>query len=252
MNLNSNSENKQLSSFEVIQKAILNTNKHFIGLVSNISFTLLLSICIFAALWIWYMRIFGPTHFMVSIFQLMMNTSLFIVILFMLSLYLFNRINSTPSYNLTFWRFTKEVTWPWLVEGLKATGIIVLAFLCLVIPGIIKNIHYCFFSFVVFFNKKYKENQIDALKHSKNLSKGLGFWIFGLCMILPSLINYIPTIISKIVFQQTNSFWIIYISLILCVYVSCLVLTYICSILFFMYAIKDQDQMIGTVKIDSI
>ena len=147
-----------LSPFQVVKSAFLNTNKHFIGLVSDISFILLLFICMFVPLWVWYTKTFGVNSPIILVFEVMMNSSLFVVILFMLSLCLFNRINSS-SRRLTLWGFTKEVSWPWLVEGVKATVIISLATFCLIIPGIIKSIHYAFFSFVVFFNKDYKEGK---------------------------------------------------------------------------------------------
>ena len=251
MSLNTVSDNNSSSSFQIVKTAFFNTNKHFMDLVSDISFTLLLFICVFVPMWVWYITIFGVEHFIVTFFQLLMNASFTIVILFMLSLSLFNRICSS-SHTLTFWKFTKEVSWPWLVEGIKASGIIFAAFLCFIIPGIIKNIHYTLFSFVVFFNKNYKENKIDALKHSKELSQGLGWWIFGLFVVLPPLISFIPGLIPKIVFEQTDSLWIIYPSLILCLYFTSLLFTYIYSILFFMYVIKDQNQMVGFVKIATV
>ena len=253
MNPNSMLENKPLSSFQILKKAILNTNKHFIGLVSDISFILFLSICLFAALWIWYVRLLGVGHPIVSLFQASMGGSLWVVILFMMSLSLFNRINSSASHSLTLWSFTKEVSWPWLVEGLKATGVIFLGLLCFVIPGIIKSVHYCFFSFVVFFNKNFKENKINSLKYSKEISKGLGWWIFFLSIILPLLISsIILTPVSRKIFLQIGSFWMIYFSLILLMYVVSLISTYIYSILFFMYVLKDKDQMAGDIKIDSV
>ena len=253
MNPNSIFENEPLSSFQILKKAILNTNKHFIGLVSDISFILFLFICLFAALWIWYVRLLGVGHPIVYIFQASMGGSLWVVILFMISLCLFNRINSSTSHTLTLWRFTKEVSWPWLIEGLKATGIIFLGFLCLIIPGIIKSVHYCFFSFVVFFNKNYKENKINPLKYSKEISEGLGWWIFFLSIILPLLISsIILTPVSKKIFHQIGSFWMIYFSLILLIYMVSLISTYVYSILFFMYVLKDKDHMIGDIKIDSV
>ncbi|MDE0518841.1 MAG: hypothetical protein OXH36_04730 [Bdellovibrionales bacterium] len=251
MDLNTVSENKALSSFQVLKMAFFNTNKHFINLSLDMSFTLLLFICVFVPMWVYYVSIFGAEHFIVSMFTGVMHFSFVIVILFMVGLCLFNRTCSS-SQVLTFWGFTKEVSWPWLVEGVKASIIVFAGLLCFIIPGIIKQIHYVFFSFVVFFNKNYKENKISALKHSKNLSKGLRWWVFGLFMVLPYFIGLIPGFIPKVVFAQTNSLWVIYPSLILCLYITYLLFTYIYSILFFIYAIKDQEQMIGSVKVDMI
>ena len=248
MNINSVPTESLPSPFQIVKNAFSNTNKHFVGLVSDISFILLLFICMFVPLWVWYVQMLGSENFIVAIFKVMMNLSLVVVILFMLSLCLFNRINSS-SRKLTVWVFTREVSWPWMVEGIKATIITCLATLCLIIPGIIKYIHYTFFSFVVFFNKDYKEGKISSLKHSKELSKGLAWWILGIYAITPSIVSYISDIILKTVFSQTRSLWILYPSLILIIYVTCLSLTYLYSVLYFMYAIKDQKQMMGSVEI---
>ncbi|MDE0118820.1 MAG: hypothetical protein OXM55_02285 [Bdellovibrionales bacterium] len=252
MDLNTVSENKNLSSFQTLNWAFFHTNKHFINLSLDISFTLLLFICLFVPMWVYYINTFGAEHFIVSVmFTSVMHLSFVVVILFMVGLCLFNRICSS-SQVLTFWGFTKEVSWPWLVEGIKASIIIFAGLLCFVIPGIIKQIHYAFFSFVVFFNKNYKEDKIDALKHSKKLSKGVGWWIFGLFIVPPYFIGQIPGSVSQIVFAQTDSLWIIYPTLILSLYVTYLIFTYIYSILFFIYAIKDQSQMVGSVKVNIV
>lgn len=237
-----------LSPFQVVKSAFLNTNKHFIGLVSDISFILLLFICMFVPLWVWYTKTFGVNSPIILVFEMMMNSSLFVVILFMLSLCLFNRINSS-SRKLTLWGFTKEVSWPWLVEGVKATVIISLATFCFIIPGIIKYIHYAFFSFVVFFNKDYKEGKISALKHSKELSKGLSWWILGIYVVAPFVVSNIGSFFSKIVFSQVHSVWFLYLFLVLSVYIICLAFAYLYSILCFMYVIKDQKRMAGSVEI---
>ena len=247
MNVNSTSTDEQLSSFQIVKNAFLNTNKHFVGLISDISFSLLVFICMFVPLWVWYAQALGADNLIVAMFKMVMHFSLLVVILFMLSLSLFNRTHPS-SQALTFWRFTKEISWPWMVEGIKASVITTLATLCLIVPGIIKYIHYTFFSFVVFFNKDYKEGKIDALKHSKQLSKGLGWWILGIYGVLPSVFSYFSDRVSKIVFAQADSLWVMYPSLVLNVYIMCLFLTYVYSVLYFMYAIKDQSQMVGSVE----
>lgn len=248
MSMNSEPIDKSLSSFQIVKGAVFSTNKHFIGLISDISFMLLLSICIFVPFWIWYAQLLGAEHPIVSIFKMMMNLSLFVVILFMLSLCLFNRINPS-SQKLTVWGFTKQVTWPWFVEGIKAAAITVLAFFCFIIPGIIKYIHYVFFSFVVFFNKDYKEGRISSLKHSKRLSKGLRWWLLGIYVVAPSVVYCIGELFSKVVFSQVHSVWLLYPSLILSVYITYLVFTYIYSVLFFMYAIKDRKRMVKSPEV---
>ena len=246
MILNSESDNQEFSSWQIVKTAFFNTNQYFIRLVSDISFSLLLFICAFVPLWIWYINTFGIGHWMVMIFQIMMFSSMYILVLFMVSFYLFNIIHPA-SQSLKFWKFAQEVSWPWLVEGIKASMIIVATSFLFIIPGVIKQIHYIFFSFVVFFNQDYKKGKINALKHSKKLSKGLGWWIFGLFMVLPYFINYISmAVVQKVVLvEQTQSVWIMFPILILCVYIVVLTMTYLYSILYFMYVIKDQNQMVN-------
>ncbi len=228
-----------IAPLQIVKKAALNTNKHFTELVSYISFSLLLVICLFVPLWVWYIKMLGPENFIVAVFKMTMDFSFSVVIIFMISIFLFNKTHPN-SQKLTFWKFTKDVSWPWLVEGLKVSIITIAALFLFIIPGIIKSIHYTFFSFVVFFNQDYKEGKINALKHSKKLSKDLGWWIFLLIFIIPMCIAFISKWAVKLVFQQTNSLWIIYPVLIFCLYITCILLTYSYSVLYFMYTTKEQ------------
>ena len=231
-----------ISPFQIIKNAILNTNKHFTGLISYISFSLLIVICMFVPLWVWYIKMLGLEHFIVTVFEMNMNFSFFVVIIFMISIFLFNKTHPN-SQKLTFWKFTKDVSWPWLVEGLKASVITIGALFLFIIPGIIKSVHYTFFSFVVFFNQDYKEGKINALKHSKMLSKDLGWWIFFLTFIIPVCIVFISERVVELVFQQTNSLWILYPVLIFYLYITCILFTYSYSVLYFMYTAKEQNQI---------
>ncbi len=241
-------EDYSLSSFQIVKTAISNTNKHFSGLIRDTSFSLLICICVFIPLWVYYIKIFGNEFYIVQIFELIMCGSLLAVALFTTSLSLFNKTHPNLK-KLTFWQFSKEITMPWIVESLKASVIIIAGLCILVIPGIIKHVHYTFFSFVVFFNKNYKDGKIDALKHSKALSKGVGFWLFFLSVLLPVLVNTIPGSCAKSIFNKIDSIWIAYPILIFCLYIVCLFFIYLCSVLYFMYVIKDKNQMI---KSDSI
>ena len=239
MNSNITPENNSLSGFQIIKTAVLDTNKHFTGSVSYTSFPLLLVICIFVPLWVWYIKTVGLDHEITTVFELNMYCFFLVVITFTVSLFLFNKTHP-PSSRITFWKFTKEVSWPWLVEGLKSFVIIIGALFLLIIPGIIKVIHYIFLSFVVFFNKDYKEGKINALKHSKKLSKGLGWWLFFLICIVPYFITKIPHLVVKSIFSQTDSLFIIYPLLILSLYICCMLSTYLCSVLYFMYTAREQ------------
>ena len=132
------------------------------------------------------------------------------------------------------WPFTKEITWPWCVEGLKASIIVVLGFVALIIPGIIKTIHYTFFTFVVFFNRSYKEGKISALKHSKNLSKGLGWWLFLFYVIYYAfhiLLTWIKQ--AAVELSLSHSDWMLYGTLSVYSYLLLLVCIYLFIVLYF-------------------
>ena len=232
-------ESQPLSSFQIVQKAFEDTNTHFKGLALGMSFSLLLTISAFVPMWVWYINAYGQTTMMVTLFQIMMVFALFIVVLFMSSLLLFNRTRAQKP--LSFWRFTKDTSWPWTVEGLKATCIILAGLIVFVIPGIVKCVHYMFFHFVVFFNPDYKAGNITCLKHAKKLSQGLRWWILGLFIILPHFIGEIPNQMAKMVFVQTDSLFIIYPALMASLYVMGLAVTYLFSLMYFMYFLKEKE-----------
>ena len=240
--METNPLDQPLSSYHIVKTAVLNTHKHFFGLAKEISFLTLLFVCMFVPLWVWYIKAFGIAHIILVAFEMMMCGSLLIVALFLTSLYLFNK-TQTDSPDLKLWKFTKSISYNWLIEGIKASIIVLAGLFLFIIPGIIKQIHYTFFSFVVFFNKSYKEGKIDCLKHSKNLTKGLGLWLLVFSILLPVIVNSIPGAYVKMVFRNTDSVWIIYPLLILCMYVVCLLFSYLSSILYFMYIIKDKNQI---------
>ena len=256
MNMNFISNDDRPSSFQIVKSAFLDANKHFYGLVWDISFSLFLFICMFVPLWASYINSFGQDHFVTVTFKIIMNLFLYSVIYFMVGFYLFNRTHP-DSKSLKFWEFIKEVSWPWVVEGLKASFIMMAGYCVFIIPGIIKSIHYIFVGFVVCFNPAYKEGKINALKHSKKLTKGLGLWIFFLFIVCPLLIELIPDIVAQVTFQQTGFLWIVYPILMLGLYIKCLALTYLFSILYSMYTLKDQifmikDHVKGEVYTDTV
>ena len=237
------SENKDLSSFHLVRKAFYDTNTHFKALILDISFFVLLTICVFVPIWLWYVNMWGHDHLMVKMFQVLMVFSFYVVSLFMTCLSLFNKTRTTTKKPLSFWQFTKDTTYPWTVEGLKATLIILAGLIVFVIPGIIKYVQYMFFSFVVFFNRDYKEGKINCLKHSKKLSKGLRWWLFGLFFLLPHFIGEIPNQTGKWVFAHTDSKLIIYPALIASLYIMCLIITYLFSMMYFIYTYKDKEHI---------
>ncbi len=235
--------NNNLSAFSIIKKAFWDTNAHFTSLIWDINFALFLTICTFVPMWLWYVNLWGPDDLMVKMFQIMMVFSCYVMSLFMTSLFLSNKTRPATEEPLTFWQFTKNTTYPWTVEGLKATGIILAGLIVFVIPGIIKYVQYMFFSFVVFFNRDYKEGKINCLKHSKKLSKGLGWWLFGLFFLLPHFIGEIPNQMGKLVFGHIDSKLIIYPVLIASLHVMCVIITYLFSMMYFMYVTKERENI---------
>ena len=228
-----------MSSFQIIQQAYWSTNTYFKKLALGISFSLLIVTVAFVPMWVHYIHSFGQNTMIVKMFQIMMVFAICIVVLFMSSLLLFNQTQAQKTLN--FWRFTKDTCYPWTIEGLKATAIILAGLIVFVVPGVIKLVHYVFFHYVVFFNQDYKEGKINCLKHAKNLSYGLGWWILGLFIILPHFIGEIPVQIAKVVFAKTSSLYIIYPSLLISLYVMGLVLAYLFSLMYFMYFLKEKE-----------
>ncbi len=222
-----------MTGLKVVKTAYLSTNEYFFKLVSDITFVLILFVCVLVALWLWPLKMFGPEHLITKMFSVYVYLSLCVVILFMIGFYLFNRTHP-PERALKFWTFTKEISWPWAWEGLKASGIILLGICVFLVPGIIKSVHYTFFSFIVFFDQDYKAGKVSCLKRSKELSKGIGWWIFGLGIVLPFLIQSAQDVFLTS-FLKINSLWILYPVLVLYVYVISLCFTYLCSMLYFMY-----------------
>ena len=228
-----------LSSYQIVQKAFCSANAHFKGVALGVSFSGLLIISAFVPMWVWYIKAYGQGAMMVTVFQLMIIFTIMIAMIFMTSLVLFNKTNPDKK-PLNFWGWTKDISYPWTVEGLKATLIILAGLIICVIPGIIKCVHYMFFHFVVFFNQDYKEGKINCLKHSKKLSHGLGWWILSLFVILPHFIGEVPNQTAKVVLAQTDSLFIIYPALIASLYVMSLGFAWLFSLMYFMYFLKEQ------------
>ena len=268
MNLQSTSdmEKKQLSFFATLKKANLNTQKHFISTLKDISFVLLIFISIFTPIWERYISVYGnislgdlfnalqvPTSIIMmyegflhapiilNFFEGFVIPSVFyVVILYVVSWSLFNRTHPQEK-PLTLLSFTKKTTLPWTIEGLKALLITGVAFTFLIIPGIIKTIHYTFFSFVVFFNPDYKKGNLNCLKHSKKLSKGVRILIF-LIVIFPAplLSQYLFLFIKKLFLSLSEHLIIVYPALALSLYIFCMIVVYLFSLLCFLYFIQEN------------
>ncbi len=68
---------------------------------------------------------------------------------------------------------------PLTIESLRAFCWILIFLLALVIPGIIKYIRYTFVPYVVLFDKRYQQGEVDALERSSELSRGVGLKLFA-------------------------------------------------------------------------
>ncbi len=229
--------------WSLIKWAISQTNKYFVDSVLSISFPVILVICIFLPFWVHHIRSFGLDSQLVTFTEWLIMLSLQVLILFHLSMYLFNKTHPA-SQSLKMWSWTKEITWPWIVEGVKSSLIILLGFL-LIIPGIIKSVHYTFFSFVVFFNRSFKEKKISSLKHSKHLSKGLRWWIF-LTHIVYYALYFLIESSCKILLDSSHSDWVLMSILGVYTYLLVLPCIYLVTIWYFVYFFKDKEQMIGS------
>ena len=88
---NEKSPPKKLLGFDVVRSSLFSTNKHFLGLVADISFPLLIVICVLAPLRIWFAKTFGLEHFNFIAFEFFAVVFLWTVVFFMISCSLFNR-----------------------------------------------------------------------------------------------------------------------------------------------------------------
>ena len=195
------------SPFLLIKWSFLQAHQHITGLACYLFLPIALVIGAFIPFLIHFINLVGAQHIIVSITAMIIAASVNITIIFMSAIYLFNKTHP-PSQALKIGTFTKEITWPWFWESSKALCIIILGLIAFIIPGIIKIVHYMFLNHIVFFNQKYKADQLDALKHSRELGKGMAWWLFGLYYLLPILMSFLCNAIFKnIRFKQAGKYW---------------------------------------------
>lgn len=236
---------KTIKTFPIVKQAFQKANQYFIKATAWLSLSLIVCIAIFVSMWVKYIHVLGLEHPLTKLVSFIVVLSLQILVVFMLSLYLYNKTH-TPKSAIKMWSFTKEVTWPWCWEGLKASVIMIIGFIILFIPGLIKMVHYTFFSFVVFFNRFYKEGKISALKHSAELSKGFFWWIAGFYIgynAVSLLVFFVAE--AAMEWSLSRSTWILYVVLGSYSYFEMLIFIYFFAVLYFIYAALDRDQMIG-------
>ncbi len=228
------------NSKAVLKTAFAKTHQYFLATTANVSFSVILVFCAFVPFWVLYINQLGEDHFLVRVVEGLTVFSLQIVVLVAISIYLFNQ---THTKKLLLWPFTKKVTLPWLLEGLKASVIICLGYLAFFVPGVIKTIHYTFFTFVVFFNKQYKKGNISALKHSKKLSSGLAWWLFG-CYIVYYIVYFFLSYIKDILLAHFLVGWNLFLILGVYTYLVMLPCIYLMMLFYFIYEIKDKEHII--------
>jgi len=72
----------------------------------------------------------------------------------------------------------KKSVGPLTLEGIRVAANVLLWILVFVIPGVIKQIRYSFFPFIVLLNPDYARGDIDALKESERRVKGHTWTLF--------------------------------------------------------------------------
>lgn len=247
MNLKFEYNEYQNSSVKIIKTALLNTNYYYFRIIQQIILPLLCVIALFIPALVHFINLLTPKSIQFTMISLMMNHSIVYFSVFLVGFYLFKIIN--PSIKLpNFWKFTQIISWPWFIESMKASFITLLFYILLIIPGIIKTIQFSFFSFIVFFNSDYKDKKINCLKYSQTLSKGLGWYLLVICILLPFISYKIIIHHTLIFFYLTNKIFIQYLVLTIGVFIWSLVISYLNSILFFLYIIKDKLHKINIIK----
>ena len=233
-------------SLALINWSFHQTNRYFLPLCRDISFCLLVTIAVFLPLWLTYIQQLGADHFIVKVFEFLMNASIGLVSIIMVGFYLFNRTHPGEQA-LQFWSFTKDTTWPLLVEGLKASVIILAGCFLFIIPGVIKQIHFMFVIYVIFFNRLYREGQISALKHSKELTRGLRWWLL-LFLALHLLLEYPVKVVRAFLERMAPTGYVQYPVLMAMLYLTALAMVYLCSLLYFVYVARDKDSIPAPVQ----
>jgi len=80
--------------------------------------------------------------------------------------------------------FLVRTTGPLAAEGLKALAITVVGLILFIVPGLVYQILFTFFPFVIFFDKRYETGELNALNESKRLIKPYFFRTLAYSLIL--------------------------------------------------------------------
>ena len=229
-------EHNKESSFKTISNCFSQTNRCFFGLVKNLNFSIFITIALFSPFVIYYRDAFGPEHFLTQINSGVIGVSIQTLVLFMSAIWLYNKTEK-PTEPLKLWPFTLKVTWPLIWEGFKALVIICFGFIFFIIPGVIKTVHYAFLPYVIFFNKNYHAGKINALKHSKHLSKGFGWWIVFLFIINPTLtVEFVNNTLQQVTLHS----WLAYLPVFIAYYIFAVINQYFFALMFFVYRSREQ------------
>ena len=230
------------SSFKIVKQSFERAYSHFWDLVVQISFSLLIVISAFVPLWLFYRDSFGADSIPTRLFEITMNFSIYVLVLFLSAVSLFNK-TFKPAQPLKIWPFTLKITWPLLYESLRALFIIVGYSFLLIIPGVVKAVRYFLVTYIVFFNQNYHAGKLDALKHSHHLSQGYGWWIFLLFIVSPSLLSALPGVLIEEFLNMPLYQWLKYLFIVFFVYIGALISLYFVMVLFFLYCAKDKEHL---------
>ena len=172
-------------------------------------------------------------------------TGLFLLVIFSIQIPLRSMQDDGELEPMSFWRFSQKHSKAYALEGLVALGLILLGAIAFVIPALIIQVAITFFPFVIFCDPRYYNSDLNALKESYRLMKGLIILgtIFGVISLAAQL--WILQTTERILVYETPVQWVLYaIGVILSS-------VYICLLLYRLYRVRivslaEQDSPTGS------
>lgn len=74
---------------------------------------------------------------------------------------------------ISFWRWSNSSIWPLAIEGLRVLARLLMWSILLILPAFYWYCRYIFVAYIVLLDQNYKQGQIDALEHSKLLTRNI-------------------------------------------------------------------------------
>ena len=81
------------------------------------------------------------------------------------------------------WKLSNKHIYDLTVESLRVLTSVLIWALALIIPGVYRSLQFSFFPFVVMFDEKYINEEVDCLERSLELIKGILFTVFAVGMV---------------------------------------------------------------------